>query len=183
MIKICNWNKIANFLWLNVTNFLVSNILTFKKVMEINIIILYFYKKDNIFNLYLHDWCWWYDSFRFTKDSNSQKTEKMFYVTDSLQFLRNFSYLIISPRECIVINSISIHSALIQFQQIRSRNTNKSCWYFYILLNKQELNFPTTLYNVSWQGNSQGSRRVNNNSDGISSTCFDFSLSLVQESS
>lgn len=114
---------------------------------------------------------------------HSEDFQKIFYVADSLQFLRNFSYLILPPRECIVTKSISIHSALIQFQKIRSRNINKNCWYFYIFLNKQELNFLTILHSVSWQGNIQGSRRVNNNSDGISSTCFDFSFSCVQESS
>lgn len=114
---------------------------------------------------------------------HSEDFQKIFYVADSLQFLRNFSYLIIPPRECIVTNRISIHSALIQFQEIRPRNINKNYWYFYIFLNKQKLNFLTILHSVSWQGNTQGSRRVNNNSDGISSTCFDFSFSFVQESS
>lgn len=42
--------------------------------------------------------------------------QNIFYVADSLQFLRNISYLIIPPRECVVTSSISIHSAPIQFR-------------------------------------------------------------------
>lgn len=95
---------------------------TFKKITKINIIINHFIllQEDNFFYLYLHvilvevD-----DMIKFSFHERFKYLEdfrKIFCLADSLRFFRNLSYLIMPPRKCIVTNSISIHSALIQFQ-------------------------------------------------------------------